>query len=175
MDDDDQFNKVKSFNSIPNFIQSGLFVYKTESVPNICCGGCYRQSWFVKQKQDSTAHVDITGYQCWSLCQREKWPDAHNKKAGAHSFEASNETPILYDIFGRQHMLRDSQTFHPFFLLSSLLANSLVRFGYLVVLMLLTKSVLDDSVSLFNKSINLWFEIEVRSSEERAYRQGSDA
>jgi hypothetical protein len=46
---------MKNINSIPNFIQSGLFVYKTESVPNICCGGsCYRQSSFLEQKPDST-------------------------------------------------------------------------------------------------------------------------
>jgi len=33
---------MKNFNSIPNFILNVLFVYKTEAVPNICCGGCYR-------------------------------------------------------------------------------------------------------------------------------------
>ncbi|CAL9228825.1 unnamed protein product, partial [Arabidopsis halleri] len=32
---DDQFNKVKNFNSIPTFILNGLFVYKTMSAPNM--------------------------------------------------------------------------------------------------------------------------------------------
>jgi len=61
---DDQFKKLNNFNSIATFILNGFFVYKNLSVPNICCGGCYRQSWFVEQKPVSedltnTTHVDI--------------------------------------------------------------------------------------------------------------------
>jgi len=53
MVNDDQLIRSRIFNSIPYFILNGLFTKQ------ICCGGCFRQSWFVEQKPDSTRQVDI--------------------------------------------------------------------------------------------------------------------
>jgi len=51
---DDQLIRWRFFNSITSFILIGLYTKQ------ICCGGYFKQSWFVEQKPDSTGHfVDI--------------------------------------------------------------------------------------------------------------------